>query len=142
MLDAVVNDAVTPELMEIVGEIAPEYNKTPDVVSSAPIPKNVAVPEPAVHGANVMAANGDTEFEVTVQPAELRATATRAYVVYEISLEVCVPEVVGSAVCRDTNRLPAVELPRRPVTSPTFATGVLLNTSNKSEFPQANVLAI
>jgi len=57
---------------------APQYKMSPAPVPEAkPIEKSVSVSLPEVAAGNVTAAVFETEFADTVQPALLRATATR-----------------------------------------------------------------
>jgi hypothetical protein len=137
IVEVVLTLGITPVAIVMFGVTVPEYNNVPAPLVSVPTPKCViAPPGLAVHSPKSTFAAGLTLFAVTVQPAPLRATATRAYPVYAVSLVVWLPVSPGSAVCRDTYKLPAVVLPRNPVASPMFAAFVLLNKSNSNEFSQ------
>ena len=74
----VVKIGVTPLLTVIFGVIVPEYSNTPAPEEAVPIPKYVSVSEPPVAAGNEIFATGDTLVVVTVQPPDVRATATRA----------------------------------------------------------------
>lgn len=92
------------------GVIAPLYRIFPAPDAASPMEKCVQVqPVPVVVVVgNVIAVDGDTDDPVTVQYVPLRVTALRAYAPYCVvvtSFDVCVPESVGSAVCRATYKV-------------------------------------
>jgi hypothetical protein len=120
------NDGVMPFDTASEEVSAPENNRIPAPLLFAPIPKCVTVEVPPVHAGNEIVAALTALFPETVQPVPERATATRAYEVYALSLVVCDPDSPGSAVCSEMYRFPAVEDPTSPVASPTPANVVFL----------------
>lgn len=77
--EAVVICGTTPVDTEIDGDREPVINSFPVPLLSVPMPTWVIVAVPAEQVPNEMVATGETEFPVTVQPPDVRATATRAY---------------------------------------------------------------
>ena len=75
----VVKRGVTPELTLIFGVIVPDTSKMPAPDEAVPMLKCVSVAVRPVQAGASMFATGDTELAVTVQPPDVRATATRAY---------------------------------------------------------------
>ena len=102
-----------------------------------PIEKCVAVDVPPAQIGNWICAALVNVFEVTVHPAAERATATRAYPLYETSLVDWVPPTPGAAVCRARKRDPADAEPRGPPASPRPAIAVLFSRCDKREFANA-----
>jgi len=74
----VVKRGVTPDETEIFGVIVPLTSKMPAPLEAVPIEKCVSVAVRPVQAGASMFATGDTELAVTVQPPDVRATATRA----------------------------------------------------------------
>jgi hypothetical protein len=99
---AVVNLGVTPLPAAIVGDTAPDQSIALVPPPDLPVLKKLMVPEPPVPATKSMFAAGLTLPALdVVQPVE-RATLARAYDVYVVSLDDCVPLSVGSAVCNAT----------------------------------------
>lgn len=78
MVVAVVSCGVTPLATTMVGEMDPENKSFPVPLDAVPIPMKVSVSLPPVADGKDTVLAGEAAFDVTVQPPELRARATRA----------------------------------------------------------------
>lgn len=106
MVDDVVSCGVMPDAdIPIVGLSGPQYSSNPAPEDVVPMPMYVSVSDgvPVLVG-KVMFAVGFTVLLVTVQPAEVRVTATREYAPYAASEVLCVDEAFNVPVCKLTYR--------------------------------------